>query len=115
VTGAIFVILTIASVGLMIPFITWRVHLSQTRDFTEHYGWGNYRAFRHEFECRDWDNENWRCSFFESDTDSKVHAGIVKFDGKGMLLPFFDWLRVMLYLRGARTSVASANKETVKW
>ena len=114
-TGAIITILTIALTGLMITFVTWRVHLAQTRELTERYGWGSYESFRREFERegRQWTLENG--SLFECHTASKFHASIVKFDGKGMLLPFLDWLRVILYMRRARTSVASANKETVKW
>lgn len=63
------------------------IHISQTKEFTDIYGYGNYLVFKKEFEKYKWSyDKNWKSSLFDYDTDSKLHAGIIKFNGKGMLL-----------------------------
>lgn len=43
----------------------------------------------------------------------QIHAGIVKFDGKGMLLSPVGWLWLRLYMRGRRAP--KVNRGTVDW
>lgn len=41
---------------------------------------------------------------YKIDADSKIHASIIKFNGKGMLLPIWDFPKYLLFLHRNRLS-----------
>lgn len=99
------VFLFIFFIGFFFLFtkISHSVHKSQVRDFTEEYGRGNFKIFLRHFTNRDWERcRHHRRSFFiyprnSPYSSSEIHAGIIKFDGKGMLLDYWSYLRFLFW------------------
>lgn len=80
----------------------WFVHISQTKDDSSTYGWGNYKKFIREFEKCNWDNEGgeWNYSMWDREKRSRYHAGIIQFNGIGMIINNpVDYVRVVMYTR----------------
>lgn len=38
----------------------------------------------------------------DRESDSEIHASIIKFDGRGMIIPFWQWLQFEGFLRAGR-------------
>lgn len=91
--------LSILAVCIIATLIGWSVHLSMTKDDKgrENCGWGSYKEFVELFKTYELKRE-----YIYSDTfygkNSKIHASIITFNRKGMLLPYFDWIMVQIFL-----------------
>lgn len=76
-------------------FIEWETHqhMVKMRGDVEEYGYANFQTFLEEFEKRNWKrNEEWPTSYFGEDSRKDyIHAGIIKFDNKGMILDFISF------------------------
>ena len=70
-----------------------------TKDSVDEYGWGNFKNFKKEFEKREWFYESlFPDSLFGYDHyKTKIHASIVKFDNKGMLLNPIAYLKMLIF------------------
>ena len=78
----------------------WESHLRQTKTYTTQYGWGSFDKFKEEFDKCNWEwKPTWKYSLFDYDSDSEIHAGIIKFNGDGMLLNPIDYVRARLYVK----------------
>jgi len=75
------------------------------------YGYASYKTFLSEFHKIKWESrrEIWPESFFDYTTSSKIHASIIQFNGKGMIIYLWDWWRVLLFLRKNRIKVENNN------
>lgn len=98
------VLILIVASFLCIP---WQTHLDMTKDYSKVYGKANYKKFIEEFEKIDWNRDDWfENSYFHYESDSKIHANIYKFNGKGMLMRTpYDYYRVYRYLKNKRNTV----------
>ena len=95
--------------GVIVLFIAWSVNYSQTRDYCELCAWGSYKSFRKEFDKRTWVSEGrgdgWWCRYDRSE----IFAGVISFQGKGMLLSPSEFVKVKWFLRQQRPT------STFKW
>lgn len=93
----ISLIVSIVSFITLLLTISWSIHISQTKDFTEKYGWGNYRKFKYHFNRCDWDykygGERLKAG------DCEYGASIIKFKGIGMIMRTpIDWILAEMYV-----------------
>lgn len=79
--------------------IAQTTHKNMTVDNTQIWDYGTFESFKREFEKRKWNHEGWDNSFFDRLTNSQIHAGIVSFDNKGMVLLGLHYVKVYFYLR----------------
>lgn len=83
----------------------WRYHQTATKDNVEIYGRGSFEDFKREFNKREWVMDDWKDSLFTPDhsyvknTGSIIHAGIIAFDAKGMVLDYSDYAKAMKYVK----------------
>jgi len=98
----------------------WTVHRSQTIEFSDCYGYGSFKNFMDHYQSIEWTREStWRKSHFsQSDIWKKrsgyIHAGIVEFNGKGMVLRYpFSWIRYLFWIR--KHKLKNKNKKTIDW
>lgn len=102
--------------GLLIIVVAvadWIIHLSMTKSYTP-WGWASYSRFQIEAASRCWETiVGFKGSLFESTTDSYIHAGMVKFDGRYIAFPFLDFMKVE-YWRLRHWKVYK-NGPTVDW
>jgi len=109
------IILSSITVALVIIYIMlWIVHIEMTKENTQKYGWGNYEKFLREFKKYNWENGGWEKSLFDYETNSQLHASIIKFEGKGMLLDPISYLRTVIFVRRYIKNHID-EKEIVQW
>lgn len=80
----------------------WLVHVSQVKDSSSVYGWGNYQKFIREFEKCEWDNEDgeYKYSMWDRERGAKFHASIIEFNNIGMIINNpIDYVRVDMYVK----------------
>ena len=104
----------IVGVFIVVYGIFWVVHINMTKESTQKYGWGNYETFLREFKKCNWENRGWEESLFDYETNSQLHASIIKFKGKGMLLDPLSYLRVVIFVRRYIKNHID-EKEVVQW
>lgn len=86
-------------VGIVLS-LTWDVSRKQTIQWSDKVARGTFRDFFEEFHKRTWTYDPpFPTSFFEPSTDSMIHAGVLRFDGVGMLLTPWSYWRVRCFLR----------------
>ncbi len=110
-------ILALIYIFYLLLTVNWRVHIQMVKDNTDNYGWGNYNSFVREFRKQNWTfNKIWNESLFDRDNNSEIHANIFKFNGKGMILPFFDYMKATKFVKEyIKENFISNSKETVNW
>lgn len=114
-------ILIIGLGGIVIVFFTFSilrinsdVHQEVTIKNSDTWGYGTYKTFVKEVEKRDWDRKNdWPESYFHSPSDSRVHASIFRFNGKGMVLGYWDYRKAEKYLK--KNSLQVKSKKVKDW
>jgi len=92
--------------------ISYLVHRSMTITETTAWDYGSYKDFIKQFQSISWDprNPTWAGSFFSHDTDSQLHASIVEFRGKGMVIKFTSYPKYLGFMWLNRSSVTKRNK-----
>lgn len=87
-------------------FISFSVHKSMTSEYSEIWGYGTFDRFKKEFESRVWRQDTmFKGSYFGERNDyrmgtgSQIHADIIRFDGKGMVLRHIHYFRYLMYMR----------------
>lgn len=95
--------------------IEWCTHKDMVKTCTSAYGYGTYEDFKREFAKIDWKhNAMFTNSLFDHSNDSKCHASIIQFNGKGMIIKDpFSYLQVRMLIRQAVIDVQ--NKNLVDW
>ena len=84
----------------------WLVHRDMTRAHSHGWSWGTWRDFHREFQKYSWRREQpWQDSYFCFSTNSRVHASIVRFGGRGMVLDPVSLWRVNRWIRADRGNV----------
>ena len=107
-----FVIIVFISVLVFCVFICfWLTHISQTKYYTNKYGYASFSTFKKEFNKEDWcKDKNNPNSFFVS-FNTEIHASIIQFKGKGMLLYPWSYLAFLFFIKRR----INAEKEKIKW
>ena len=113
--GLLILSTTIIIVSLIMFIILWTTHIAQVREFTDEWGRGSYKTFIREFKKYEWKrSEKFPTSFFCGTLDSsKIHADIIKFEGKGMVLDPWSYLRFCIFIQRNRQKKKS--KQVEKW
>jgi len=98
------IILFILAIGSIILLIDYGVHISQVKDHTERYGKSSNNIFIQEFNKCEWDNSRWKGSLFDYSRDSQIHAGIIKFNGIGMIMQNpIEYLKMLYFVNQYKT------------
>lgn len=100
----IFILLLIILFSVFIPtIVSWSVHLSMTIESCNRNktGWGSYSEFVNLFKTCELKHDGYS-SYFNTKGDSKIHASIIMFNNKGMLLNYIDWIRINIFLFNLR-------------
>lgn len=85
ITILLFIISFLLFIFILYSIVEWLTHISMVKDHTDIYGYANYQKFKREFVKQKW-NYIWRTGLFNSNTNSKIHAGIIQFNGIGMII-----------------------------
>jgi len=82
------IILGIILLVLLLLLLYRQIHIAQVRDDCKIYGKASFETFLKEFNKRNWERQSmYPESFFGKDNNSnKIHASIIKFDDKGMIM-----------------------------
>ena len=75
------------------------VHKDMTISSTKMWDYGTFELFKTEFKKRQWDSRGWSTSLFDYSTDSCIHADIIKFNGKGMVLKRKDYIKFKKFMQ----------------
>jgi hypothetical protein len=113
-----------ATVLLTIAFlINWLAGQIQTIAETKTWGIGTYKKFKREFDKYKWNSEDGFCnwhpfivSMWCREHGCKLHAGIVEFGGKGMILMPVSLLLACVYVfKYQRKESITQKKKYVRW
>jgi len=90
------IVFAVALVVLVDMYINWSVHRDMVKSSANEWGKGNFDNFRTEFNKRKWErNKLFPYSWFDQSNilydQNYIHASIIKFDGKGMILDFISY------------------------
>lgn len=87
--------------------VVWSTHAEMTRTNSDGWGYGTRAQFWQQFHRHKWERgRDWPKSWFDYSTDSEIHASIIRFDGKGMVLRPWDYWRVTRALKRMRSDGA---------
>lgn len=115
----LFVSLILIGFAAIFFFISWSIHRSMTVDEGPQWGYGTYRQFLVQYDRQDWEDVskwgNWSDSLFCHETGSKIHASIIKFNGKGMVLTPRAWLHFLIFVVPAIKRHNQGNRIKVDW
>lgn len=93
----------------------YSTHKKMTINFSDSFGYAKFEDFIREFKNIQWQKlDNFPGSFFQIDTDSEIHASIIKFNGKGMVLSnAFEYKKFKHFMK----ELAGSNKKspTIDW
>jgi len=114
----IFAIILFIFIGIMT--VGWSVHISQNKAQNAPYGYASFACFLREYKKREWERcaEYRRSHFTEKWKDGYIHASIIIFDNKAMIMnywsyyPYSFWILFNLYM-GNKYKYGTGN--TVKW
>jgi len=94
-------------------WIPWAAHKEMTTRHTHKWDYGTFETFKQEFAKRKWNHEGWPKSLFDYSTKSQIHASIIQFNDKGMVLSWPDYLRFQKFIKTYYKP--NANQEKGLW
>lgn len=115
----IFLLSTSLLIMLMLFSIFWLTHRSMTINNSDTWGYGTFKNFKIAFSILDWErDEAYPESYFgggEEYYKNKIHAEIIKFEGKGMVL--YPWSYIKFIFWSKKNSLNKQNniKKRVNW
>jgi len=72
---------------MILLFASYYAHKCQVRRYTDRWDYSDFETFLKEFRKREWKiYEEIENSLESKEGDSEIHAGVVNFDGKGMVM-----------------------------
>lgn len=81
-------------------WISWSVHRDMVKCHCIQWDYGDFETFLNEFEETKWENQDRQPkSMFDYNTKSQIHASIIQFRGKGMVLYPWSWFRFKIFER----------------
>jgi hypothetical protein len=71
------------------------IHKSMTQECSECWGNGNFKQFLIEYKKVTWKRSSkyTKSHFSEDNSKNEIHASIIKFNGKGMCLDLWSYIR----------------------
>lgn len=80
--------------------VNWNTHRFNTINKTNVWGYGNFKQFKKEFNKIEWRYDSlFPSSFFCADPrGTEIHAGVIKFNNKGMVLTPLAYIPVHIFL-----------------
>lgn len=82
--------------------IPWFVHVTMVVSDGKCTEWrfASFRTFLKEFKRTYWDHRDprWPRSFFRDSRNSEIHAGMIRFRGRGMVIYPWDYWLLSLFL-----------------
>jgi hypothetical protein len=101
--GIIAIIIILLSAFLVIFFASWDIHRDMTISNTDSWGYATFKVFKVFFDKFDWDRDiSYPESYFGKEDDynkNKIHASIIKFNNKGMVLYPWSYIRFSYWLK----------------
>lgn len=106
-----FVILFIAAY----LFAGYDTHIFMVKLYSIEWGYSNFDVFMNEYNKRTWERKiTFPYSHFSDVyTDTRIHASIIQFDGKGMILDFWSYIKFLFWLN--RNKLNRNSKPHVIW
>jgi len=104
--------------GSIFIFSHWATHREMTTHNCEYWNYANFPTFLREFSSRKWQyKKEWRYSFFseKGDRNDHIHADIIKFDGKGMVLYPWSFLRFMVWRKDYVKDMGAFGRDRELW
>ncbi len=85
------------SITIFLVFYSTHISMNKNREYI--YGYANFKTFLKEFNKKTWIREaRWPYSYFTKEYDSnKIHASIIQFDNKGMILYPLSYIRFSIW------------------
>jgi hypothetical protein len=117
---ALLVLISILAIGLPVILIIfwadWTTHRNMTIEYSDSWGYGTFKQFKMAFDILDWERDKGQPeSYFGKGSDSyenKIHASIIKFSGKGMVLYPWSYIKFSLWLK---KNSLKKDKKKVNW
>lgn len=114
--SVILVLITITTVllvaiGVIFFIVGQTVHKDMTinNSGVKEWGYGSFRDFQRELQSREIRRDPmWDTSLFGDGI--YIHAGIIRFDNKGMVLRGLSYLRFLLFMRAQRKVAQNLRK-----
>ena len=96
-----FILFISSALAIIFLFIGTSVHKSMTLDHCTSWDYSTFGQFKKEFYNQKWEpyKGSFESSFFCRETDSKIHADLIRFNGKGMVLKHIHYLRYVFFMR----------------
>ncbi|MGM0409113.1 MAG: hypothetical protein ACQEQF_00005 [Bacillota bacterium] len=111
-------LVSLIAASIILIILDWLTHISMVRNNTEKYGWSNFNKFKEKFEeynMIEYEDELFNGSYIRYknryEDFCKVHADIIMFDNKGMILGFISYIKFKLFIM----KIKSNSKKTVRW
>lgn len=90
----VVVVVTLIAEFIIVP---WSAHKNMTKSFSQKHGKINFKRFVEEFNKNKYNwkyDPNHKTSLFDYNTNSEIHASIIKFNDIGMIMrtPWDYWM-----------------------
>jgi hypothetical protein len=113
--GLIFVILFTLFVFIVFSCVFWTTHIGMVKENVNEYGYANFKTFLNEFNKYDWvRQDHWEYSYFGTGDEYNkyyIHADIIKFNGKGMILYPHSYIQFKIWSYKNRIIKTTHNKK----
>lgn len=100
---------------VIILFLCWKDYVYKTKIQCNNWGYGNYKTFIKEFNHPTY---SWKFDFnkyeFYSGDYCKITTDIIKFNNKGMVLDFIQYIRFLHWFKFSQPKSVIGNK-TEDW
>ena len=92
-------------------FVGWLTHRDMVKEHCKIYGKGSFSDFMREFVKVEWHRKDEQpVSYFSDNYDSDyVHASIIKFNGIGMTLSFWGWIKFDMFVNNNKLKTKVGN------
>lgn len=112
------VLLAIVLLGLLMAcLIDWATHMHMVKGEHVPYGRASYSIFVEEFEKVNWIKSDWSEALYSKNgRDDKIHANIIKFNGKGMIINNpISYTLTKIYVARYTKNKFTQDKNVTKW
>lgn len=92
------------SAGLFFYFIEWKVHKEMTQEHSAAWDYGSWAEFVRQLQRHEWRYDPHFGSIFHPEPlgTSQVHASVVQFNNCGMVIPFLQFWRLLIFTRSIK-------------
>ena len=100
----------------LVGIVDWSMHISQVKIFCDAYGYADYKIFEKYFQkylSEMTYDDSWHSFFAKDYSTHEIHAGIIRFENKGMILDFISYLKFCYFMY--KFKKAYTRKRIIKW